>query len=137
MVGAEVTGQADPRMEYSRTIRAGDGGSCWPGPWRCLFWPSCVVLLQTPWWTAALHSHLSCASAYHESGLIPNALREAFRLFLNRYFGASRTRFPSCSSVRQRVVPWGVDGLAYELQVPPSRVVTACAWCRCWAGHLG
>ena len=68
----------------------------------CLRCSAADVLLASqllaPTWTAALHPHLSCAATSQESGLILNALREAFRLSLNRFFGAPRARFPSSSS---------------------------------------
>lgn len=71
----------------------------------CLRCSAADVLLASqllaPSLTAALHQHLSCAATSHESGLILNALREAFRLSLNRFFGAPRARFPSCSARKE------------------------------------
>ena len=68
----------------------------------CLRCSAADVLLASqllaPSWTAALHPHLSCAATSQDSGLMLNALREALRLSLNRFFGAPRERFPSCSS---------------------------------------
>lgn len=123
-----------------------EGRGWWqlPGPCRCLSWPDCVVLLQTSCW---LHSSWR-----------PRGLRLSTQTFLvlqlpmrQGWYWMPWGRPLGCPwiasnghhghaflpVVRQRVVFWGDDGLAYGLRVPPGGVVTAWAWCRCWAGQLG
>ena len=96
-VGAELTCQANPRLEDSWAVWARDGGSCrgLDAIFPCLAALFCCICSSG----FRFHLHLSCASASQESWSMVNVFWDAFKLSLNKRFsGAPRERFPSCSS---------------------------------------